>query len=100
MIGHWNRRYLSLTGKIILVKSLFLAQFTHLFMVMKAPDSILKKLNSLMFKFIWQTGGKGVEKVKRKVLIQEIQYGGLNMEDAEIVNLSLITAWAKRLKEV
>ena len=100
MISHWNRRYLSLTGKIILVKSLFLSQFTHLFMIMKAPDSILKKLNSLMFKFIWQTGGKGVEKVKRKVLIQEIKYGGLNMVDAEIVNLSLITAWAKRLKEV
>ena len=41
---------------------------------MEAPDSILKKLNTPMFKFIWQTRGKGVEKVKRKIVIQEIKW--------------------------
>ena len=30
MISHWNQRYLSLTGKIIVVKMLLLSQFAHL----------------------------------------------------------------------
>ena len=58
----WTQRSLTPLGRVLLVKSLLLSKFVHLFAVIENPEkSIMTKLESLLFKFIW---GKK-DKIKR-----------------------------------
>ena len=60
----WRQRNLSLIGKITVVKSLLLplSQFLYLFSVLciDIPHSFFKKLNSILYKFIWNNGNDRV----------------------------------------
>ena len=50
----WLQRSLTPLGKVILVKSLLLANFVHLFAVIENPDkAYMTRLESILFKFIW-----------------------------------------------
>ena len=66
-------------------------------MVFPAPSNIIQQINSLVFKFLWQGVGKGKEKLKRKLLTQDYEWGGLKAIDIEILQKSLILKWVKRL---
>ena len=53
MLGSWKKRKLTLLGKITVLKSLAIPKFVHLFMSLPNPPSeMIKKLNTLMFKFL------------------------------------------------
>ena len=50
----WRGKYLSIYGKITLINSLVLSQFTYLLMALPSPDnSIFKSLEQKRFPFIW-----------------------------------------------
>ena len=49
-IKMWNKRYLTIFGKITVIKTLLLPKFTHLFAALCTPsEDFIKKLNRTLF---------------------------------------------------
>ena len=89
----WLQRSLTPLGRVILIKSLMLAKFVHLFAVIENPDkAYLAKLETLFFKFIW---GKK-DKIKRGIAKRQFLEGGIAAPDVESFAKALKVAWIKR----
>lgn len=87
----WEKRNLGLIGKITILKSFISAQFTYLMKTLVLPDNILTELNTLVFRFLWRKkdcNRRAYEKVKRKVMINDREKGGLKMIDFRIMQQS------------
>ena len=52
-----------------------------------------KEINNMFYHFLWN--GEG-DKIKRKVMINEPEYGGLKMLDLYSFNKSVKTTWVKK----
>ena len=64
------------------------------------PDNILHNINRALYSFLWKkkhNNKKAFEKVKRKVLAQEIEKGGLGMIDMKLLQEALYLGWVPRL---
>ena len=78
----WQRRNLSLYGKILICKTFLLSQISYTIQALVPPVKIINAIDLLLFKFIWQkkhSNKKAFEKIKRKVICQPIEKGGLGM---------------------
>ena len=66
-------------------------------------DEYIKKLNSIMYRFIWnphaKSGKKVTEKVRREVMNKHYEQGGMNMIDIKKFQDSFLLKWADRLFE-
>jgi hypothetical protein len=60
---------------------------------MNLQEDVIKELNTLLFKFVWD----GKEKVKRKTIINDYENGGMKMINLPIFLQSLKFSWIKRL---
>ena len=89
----WLQRSLTPLGRVILVKSLLLAKFVHLFAAIENPDkAYMAKLESLLFKFIW---GKK-DKIKRGIAKRQFLEGGIAAPDVESFASALKISWIRR----
>jgi len=82
LIKLWNRRDLSIHGKIVVIKTFLLSQVTYVMQSIGLPQEVLVDLNTLLYRFIWQrkfSNKKAFEKVKRKVMESDYSNGGVNM---------------------
>ena len=94
-IAQWRRRNLTLIGKITVVKALLISKMVHVLSSLPNPcEQDTKKLNSILFSFIWNNGP---DKIKRSLIVQDYINGGLKMTDIHSFVLSLKTSWLKRL---
>ena len=93
LINIWSSRGLSLYGKVTIIKSLIIPKFVYVSSLLPTPKEVIKKLNQLLFKFLW----KGVDKVTRLSAINEYENGGLKMIDFETMVKSLRLTWLKRI---
>ena len=93
LINIWSSRGLSIYGKVTVIKSLTIPKFVYISSLLPAPKEIVKKLNQLIFNFLW----KGTDKVTRLSTINEHEDGGLKMVDLESMIKSLRLAWLKRI---
>ena len=74
---------------ITIAKTFLLPQFLYLMQTRVLGDETLKKINNIIFKYIWSkreqdsqnTDVKVIEKVKRECIIQNYADHGLNMID-------------------
>lgn len=92
----WRCRSLSLLGKITVIKTLLLPQLLYLFSVLciNIPKIFFKKLNSLFYKFIWNGGN---DRVKRDILCNDYDFGGLRMIDPLVFSQAQKFVWVKHL---
>ena len=81
IVKSWNKRKITVIGRVTIVKSLMISQIVHLLMVVTVPEWVKTEINTLIFKFYWGGYKEGIEKVKRKILIQDISEGGIKMID-------------------
>ena len=89
----WLQRSLTPLGRVILVKSLFLAKFVHLFAVLENPEKrYISKLESILFRFIW---GKK-DKIKRDIAKRQFLEGGIGAPDVESFAKALKVSWIRR----
>ena len=73
----WRGKYLSIYGKIALINSLVISQFTHLLMVLPTPDDLFfKSYEQKIFHFIWDAK---LDKIKHAYLSNEYELGGLRL---------------------
>ena len=80
----WTRRSLSVLGKILIVKTFGISQIIYLMQSMSIPVTLIKKLNSILYKFIWNRhylAAKAPERIKREIMNKPIKLGGLGMLD-------------------
>ena len=90
----WRQRGMSLLGKITVIKSLMLPQLLYLFSVLciDIPKTFSKKLNKLLFRFIWSNGN---DRVKRSILCNQYEEGGLKMVDQFFYTKAQRMVWVK-----
>ena len=93
LLTTWKRRSLSLRGRVIVVKTLGLSLFWFLSSCSIMPDAVLKKINSMIFPFIW---GKSREAIKRDTLCALPSEGGLGVTNISDKLFSLLCFWPKR----
>ena len=97
----WGKRYLTIIGRITILKSFGISLFIYLMQSIGISEEYLKKINLIMYRFIWspnaQKGKKVTEKIKRETLTKEFRLGGLNMIDLFKLQDSFLITWADRL---
>ena len=89
----WKTRDLTLFGKVCVIKTLALPEMTHIISCCPLPNNFVKELNKILFNFIW--GQR--DRIKRNVLIANVEKGGVGMVDLESYCLSLKAAWITRI---
>ena len=80
----WSGRSLSVLGKILIVKTFGIAQIIFLIQCVNIKEPDYKKLNSLLYKFIWNRhylAAKAPERVKREIVNKNLKLGGFGMLD-------------------
>ena len=90
VVKNWTKRNLTFLGKIKIIKTLLLPKFVYLAQSSIIPQDIVKKIDSLIFNFLWH--GKR-EKIKRTTLIGQTQHGGIEMCDTISFFKSLKLKW-------
>ena len=91
-ICHGN---LSWKGRIVIIKSLILSQFTHLFSMLYTPPYVLDKLKKLILNFLWNNKSP---RVKYETIIANIKDGGLKLPDITSFHNAQKALWIKRLQ--
>ena len=87
-------RFLTLAGKITILKSLMFSKIVFVSFLSSIPDTIVKSLIKLKNDFLWD--GKP-PKIKHKALIGSYERGGLKDIDIESRIKALRLSWVKRL---
>ena len=75
-IKQWEKRNLSIMGKILLAKTFLLSKCVYIMQGISLPAEVLNKIDQIMYKFIWKrqfTDKKAFEKVKRAVVNADIE---------------------------
>ena len=73
----WFKQILTPIGKITITKSLIISKLNHLFLTIPSPkENIINQLVSKIYSFIWDNKP---DKIKREVLSQNCDMGGLRM---------------------
>jgi len=80
-------------GKVTIIKSFLIPKFVYVCSVLPTPKELVKELNQLLFKFLWN----GTDKVTRVSAINKYEEGGLKMIDINCMIKSLRLAWIKRI---
>jgi hypothetical protein len=93
ILNIWKCRRLTLSGKILLIKTFALSKFIYLSSVIHIPDHIVQQIDKIIHDFLWN-GGKGF--VKRRALIGDYDEGGLKMVDVKSIFKAHKIKWANR----
>ena len=78
VLKKWQHRRLSLLGKITILKSSVASQLVNVLSPLQTNHQAFKELNEALYHFLWD--GKP-DKIKRNVIINEYNDGGLKMID-------------------
>ena len=100
LIKQWERRNLSIIGKIQVIKTFLVSQLVYAMQVIIIPDAVLIEVNRLLFRFVWRKSNsnrKAFEKVKRVVMCHDFEHGGLKMLDVRQMQASFVLHWVVRL---
>ena len=73
----WSIKTITALGRITVLKTIIIPKLTYLFIFLPNPSNkLLKIINDALFKFIWQNKP---DKLKRDLITQEYQDGGIKM---------------------
>lgn len=89
----WKQRDLTIYGKILLIKTYALSQILYLTSVLPVPEAFMIKLDEIIFNFLWN--GKA-HKVKKSVIIQDVENGGCNMISVQDMIRTQYITWIKK----
>ena len=97
-LNDWSFRSLSLIGKVCIIKTLALPFFIQIFTVLPVPsEQIVKEIETIFFDFIWDKKG---DKIKRSVMINNKDEGGLQAPHIPSFCAALKPSWLKKILDV
>jgi hypothetical protein len=87
----WTGRNLTMEGKNLIVKTFGLSQLIYNMQSFGFEKSELKTIEQIIFKFLWSTkdNQNGVDRIKRSIMKNEYEEGGMNVTDIESLDRSL-----------
>jgi hypothetical protein len=100
IIKQWEKRNLSILGKVHVIKTFLMSQLVYIMQAIVIPDKVLIEINRLFFRFLWRkkdSNKRAFEKVKRTVLCDDYEHGGLKMIDMKQLQVSFLLQWALKL---
>ncbi len=98
LMRRWQKYEPSLYGKIIICKTFLLSKISYAIQSLSIPEHILTQIDTLFFKFIWQTKHshrKAREKIKRSVMCRSVEQGGLRMIKAKDQQKVFLLRWLR-----
>ena len=91
----WAKRILTPLGRLTVLKTLLVSKLNHLIISLPNPSAVtISKLNKAFFEFIWKSS---TDRIKREVIIQDFEQGGLRMIHLEKYVYALKLGWVRRL---
>ena len=96
ILSTWKPQNLTPIGRITIVKTFAIPKFNHLFASLPAPKNIMEELNKMLFDYFW--AGKP-DKVKRSIISQNYECGGLKMLDVLKFEKAMKLNWIKHIVE-
>ena len=88
----WKQRKLSIIGKILILKTFGMSQFIFLANLIPFPEEKIKEINEICYEFIWNSK---TCKVKRNIMIQDYEQGGMRMPDLKTIIKVQKLKWIK-----
>jgi hypothetical protein len=89
----WKSRNLTMEGKSLILKTFGISQLIYNMQCIKFEVEDLIKIEKLIFNFIWGKkeidDNRGRDRIKRSVMKNEYQLGGLNITDVECLDSAL-----------
>ncbi len=95
LLDRWKERHLTIFTKVVVVKSLTISQLVLNFSLLNVPNDIIKRINRLIYNFIW----KSKDRIKQNVLFGNQEKGGINMVDVESKIKALKAASVSRISD-
>ena len=77
-INKWKYFKMNLCERIFFLKIYVIGLVQYQLKAFAIPGRYLRKMNMLMFKYVWNSRW---EKIERKILVGQVNNGGLNMID-------------------
>lgn len=96
ILNWWTCRNLTLYGRIQIIKTFIMSQFMYVSSVVYTLPEVVKLVNKLAFQFIWR---KKRERIKRTVLISNIDHGGLNAPHFQTMVNTARLKWVNKLTD-
>ena len=91
----WSKQILTPISQITIIKSLIISKLKHLFLTISSPkENIINQLVSKIYSFIWDNKP---DKIKRQVLSQNCDMGGLKMLNIKMYIKGLKLSWIRRI---
>ena len=93
-IIRWLPHFLSVEGKITIVKTFGLSQIIYSLQMCEIKPEHIKKIESIIFKFLWNkkwVGNQAPDRIKRDILKRPHEDGGLKVPDVKILDSALKT---------
>jgi len=86
----WKGRFLSMAGRICLVKSVITVVPLYYLSLFKAPESVCKRIISIQRRFLWGWGkdNKPISWISWKNLCKPREEGGLGIRDIRKFNVA------------
>ena len=96
LIKFWNKQYMTLFGKVVIINAVLISQLVYIMSVLPTPPlEIFKQVDKRLYTFLWSNK---TERVKRTILKNSKNVGGLGMPDITIKNTALKISWVKRMQ--
>ena len=95
VINMWSWRNLTYQGKNLLMKSLGISMFLYIGQNIRTEQGMIEEVQSLVLKYIWDNKPA---KIRKEVMYQEINKGGINLINVEWMLNALRINWINRLQ--
>ncbi len=94
----WKGRFLSMAGRICLIKSVLTGVPLYYLSLFKAPLAVCKRITSIQRRFLWGWGkaNKPIFWVSWKDVCKSKAEGGLGCRDISMLNYALLAKWRWR----
>ena len=89
----WKMRRLTYYGKSVVINHLIMSQIVYTATAVPVPTKIIKDINKLVYKFLWNSR---TEKVKRSTCQIPVTEGGLGVTDLHSKCQSLRLSWFQK----
>ena len=93
LLGWWKQRDLTLTGKVHLMKTYALSKLNYVSSLLAVPNWVMAEIEKITFEFLW----KGKDRVKRNIMVQDYEYGGVRMMNYKLFVKAQRISWLRRL---
>uniref|UniRef100_A0ABM0MSU2 Uncharacterized protein LOC102804495 n=1 Tax=Saccoglossus kowalevskii TaxID=10224 RepID=A0ABM0MSU2_SACKO len=91
IFNSWKRRKLSLFGKVLIIKTFGISQFSYILNSITLKKQTIQEVHKIMYEFLWE----GKDKIARSTMMGGVGQGGLAMPNLYIMKKQQRILWIK-----